>query len=75
MNVSIGINEVLFMEMRLFRQFRERFGQSASKTNELWNAYGIWNYIEDCYNTLHVSGDEYILSDITEILRSKGAFI
>ena len=69
------LNEVLFMEVRLFRQFCEKRGLPAASVNNLFNSYGIWQFIEDCYDVLHMSGDEYILNDIGNILRAKGAAI
>ena len=69
------INEVLFMEVRLLRQFCEEHGLSMASANSLFDAHGIWHYIEECYDVLHMSGDEYILGDIDGILAAKGAVL
>ena len=69
------INEVLFMETRLFRAFCEKFKMPASSVNRIFNSYGIWDYIESCYDVLHMNGDEYILNDILSILKAKGAAV
>ena len=69
------IDETLFMETRLLRQFAERFHIDHLKTNALFNQYKIWDYIERCYDYFHTCGDDYIIDDITEVLRAKGASI
>ena len=68
------IDEILYMEIRLLDLFCHNYDVSSVQANRLFNNYGIWDYIEECYDTLHMSGDEYILSCITEILTAKGVF-
>ena len=69
------INEVLYMELRLLQQFCQNHNYLSKDANALFNRYGIWEYIEDCYDTLHMNGDEYILNDINEILTAQGAVL
>ena len=69
------IDEILFMETRLLRQFGERFHIDHIKTNDLFNQYKIWDYLERCYDYFHTCGDEYILDDIFEVSQAKGAAI
>ena len=66
------INEILYMEMRLLQQFCTRHSMESINANRLFKEYAIWNYIEDCYNTLHLNGDEYILNDIEQIMAARG---
>ena len=60
------------METRLFKAFCDKYNFSAKKGNRIFTLHEIWNYIESCYDTLHTVGDEYILNDIENQLRSKG---
>lgn len=69
------LNETLYMEMRLLQQFCQKFQYSAKNANSLFLKYGIWKYIEDCYDSLHMNGDEYIMNDIQEILHARGAVL
>ena len=69
------INEVLYMEARLFRAFCKEKHMSGRSVNRLFNDYGIWDYIEKGYEALHTCGDEYIINDIEEILSKKGALL
>jgi len=66
------INEILYMQTRLFQQFCSRYHMSFLKANILFKDCSIWRYIEECYDTLHMNGDEYILNDIAQILVAKG---
>ena len=68
------MNEVLYMQIRLFRIICQRHGLSSRRGNELFEKYGIWDYIEDCYELFHVSGDESIANEIDHVLQIKGAF-
>ena len=69
------IDEVLFMEVRVFRKFLRRFQMKAKDAYELFDAYDIWGYIEECYDILHMSGDECVLDDIQQILRKNGVLV
>ena len=62
------INEVLYMEIRLIREFCKRHLVSMGVANKIFKENQIWSYIEDCYESLHTSGDEYILDDIEAML-------
>ena len=47
----------------------------AKDAYELFDANDIWGYIEECYDILHMSGDECILEDIQQILRKNGVLV
>ena len=51
------INEVLFMEVRLIRDFCEKYNLTMQVANKIFRENEIWSYIEDCYDALHTSGD------------------
>lgn len=69
------INEILFMETRIFREFCNKHDLSSKDGNKLFSIHKIWNYIESCYDILHTNGDEYILNDIENQLRCQGAIL
>ena len=69
------IDEVLYMEMRLFSEFCKRTALSPKEANQLFNRFQIWEYIESCYETLHTEGDELILDDIKLFLNKNGAAV
>ncbi|MBQ9007757.1 MAG: DUF3791 domain-containing protein [Clostridia bacterium] len=67
------LNEVLFLEARIFAEFVRKFNIKPKEANRVFEKYGIWTYIEECYDTLHMNGDDYILNDVEHILQRKGA--
>lgn len=66
------LNELIFFEARIFRMFCEKLQVSPVDANKLFEKYGIWKYIEDTYDMLHLNSDEYALENILEILRVNG---
>ncbi|WP_080797533.1 DUF3791 domain-containing protein [Arabiibacter massiliensis] len=66
------LDEVLFMEARLFRMFREQTGLSPKDSNRLFEEQGIWRFIEECYDALHLESDEAALQDIRTKLAAQG---
>lgn len=69
------INELLYMETRVFREFCNRYHLPSEKVNNIFNSHNIWNYIESCYELLHVNGDDYILKDIECLLKKQGVVL
>lgn len=62
------INEILYMETRIFSEYCEVMHIPAKEANRLFNLYHVWEYIESCYETLHLSGDECIIEDIQALI-------
>lgn len=69
------MNEALYMEIRLLQQFCTKYNMSPLRANQLFKDCAIWSFIEDCYDTLHMNGDEYVLNDITQIVTAKGVHL
>ena len=76
MNIDYGVNgmldEVLYMQMRILRFFYKKFHYQAKDANRIFKHNGIWDYIEECYDTLSMNGDGYVLDDVKEILYANG---
>ncbi len=58
------LDEVLYMQIRLFRMYRECTGLSSIAANQAFEAGGVWEFISSCYDILHLSGDEAALEDV-----------
>ena len=58
------LDEVLYMQVRLFRMFCERTGLASRDASRVFREGDIWGFISSCYDILHLSGDESALSDI-----------
>ena len=67
------LDEVIYMEVRVFREFINRFKMKASDAYSLFEKNDIWGYIESCYHVLHMNGDEAVVNDILHILSRNGA--
>ena len=67
------LDEVIYMEVRVFREFLNRFKMKSSEAYLLFEENDIWGYIESCYDVLHLSGDEAVLNDVQKILQKNGA--
>ena len=69
------LDEILFFQTRIFRMFCMEAKISPVEGDELFSKYGIWDYLKDAYDVLHLNGDEYALNEVMEILKAKGAKI
>jgi hypothetical protein len=68
----LELNEILFMQLRLFHQFCTEQHLNAAAADAIWTECGVWAYIQDNYGYLHTNGDAHILSGITADLRAMG---
>lgn len=66
------LDEVVFMQVRLFRQFQDRTGLGVSAANEIWDANDIWGFIRRCYGSLHLGSDDLALDDVFAKLSHQG---
>lgn len=66
------LDEIIFFEARVFREFCEQVKVSPAEASKLFDKFGIWKYIEDSYEILHLSSDECAVEDILEILKVNG---
>ena len=66
------IDEVLYMQVRIFRMFCERAGTDPRVANRLFLQAGVWKYIVDCFDSLHLGGDELVYEDVQRLLRRQG---
>lgn len=66
------IDEVLYMQVRLFRMFQERTGITSHAANQAFLEGGVWDFISSCYDVLHLSSDEAALDDVFKRLDFAG---
>ncbi len=60
------------MKCYLFRMAQEKWNLSPSKTASIFNENELFDYIVDCYDSLHLSSYQLVLSDLETILKNKG---
>lgn len=73
--VTVMINELLYMETRVFSEFCKMKNIPAKEANQLFKTCGIWDYIESCYETLRMNGDTCVLDDVERIMKKQGVAI
>lgn len=66
------LDEVLFMEARLFRMFWQEHGLTPRQALEIFEGHNVWGFIENCYDSLHTNSDAYALADINQLLANQG---
>ena len=63
------------METWLFYHAQNKWGITSEETVDVFNKYGVFDYISDCYDYLHLSSYDLALENIEELLKNKGADI
>ena len=56
--------------MENYKAHRQMTGK---QTAELFEKYGVYDYVYDFYDVLHTTGYQYINKDIDEYLKARGA--
>lgn len=65
--------EILRMQIRLFRLACRRWNKSNIECAEIFDRYGIDEYIAEFYDLFHIQGDEADIQDIESYLVNRGA--
>jgi len=60
------------METWLFYQAQKRWNRSPEETAEIFKKYGVFEYIAECYDYLHLSSYDLALDRIDTLLKNKG---
>ena len=61
------------METWLFRHAQLKWNKSPEETAEIFRRYGLFEYITECYDYLHLSSYELTLESLEKLLKNKGA--
>ncbi|MCL2627660.1 MAG: DUF3791 domain-containing protein [Oscillospiraceae bacterium] len=69
-----NISPVLRFMVFYINEFSKVIGRSNDVGYKVLLENGILDYLEDCYEPLHTQGRLYVLTDIIEMLISKGYF-
>lgn len=66
----------LEFSMFVIYHLSEKWKKTPSEVYKILNNTSILdNYIIKCYDTLHTLGTEYLIEDITDFVKEKGALI
>ena len=47
-----------------FEMYKAEKGMTGSMTQELFEKYKVFEYLDECYDVLHSTGHRYIINDI-----------
>ena len=64
--------DIADMQCWLLRMAEKKWRMPASQVAALFQDYGVFDYLTDLYDILHLSSYECALSDIEGFLRNKG---
>ena len=71
-NTAYGLNEIEF-SIFCIENIAAKLNKDAVVTCDILKTSGILDeYILPCYDVLHTQGKEYIVNDITELMKRKG---
>ena len=59
----------------VFRLAQKKWNISSDECAMLFKKYGLFAYIEECYDILHLSSYESVVSDLEDILKTNGITI
>jgi len=51
--------------------YKTAFKISGKEVISLFSQYGILDYIVECYGALHTTGPEYIIEDISGLIKAR----
>ncbi len=69
MTESRSINH---MKCYLFRMAQEKWNMNPSMTAKVFNENNLFDYIAECYDSLHLSSYQLALNDLETILENRG---
>ena len=60
------------LQVRLYRMLQIRLGLSPVECKEVFDKYGLFDYIAECYEEYHMQGDAANYADVLEYLKGQG---
>ena len=75
MKENILQNEILHMQVRLFRLACKKWNKAEKECADIFDSYKVDDYISEAYEFFHVQGDEANLEDIERYLSGRGVSV
>jgi hypothetical protein len=64
--------DIADMQCWVFRMAQTRWNLDAPECAQIFQQYGVFAFIETCYDALHLSSYQCALDDVEEMLRNQG---
>ena len=72
MTVAEKKEDIFMIQVRLYRMLQIRLGLTSNECNRVFDKYGLFDYIAQCYEEYHTQGDQASFEDVMEYLRGQG---
>lgn len=63
------------METWLFHQAQKKWNKTPEETAYIFKKYGLFDYVVNCYDYLHLSSYDLALENIETLLKNKGVHV
>lgn len=58
--------EFLVYCVEIYKNAKQLTGKQVA---DLFSRYDVWNYVYDCFEALHTTGENYIIADIDDFIQ------
>lgn len=62
--------EFLVYCVEIYKNAKHLTGKQVA---DLFSRYDVWNYVYDCFEALHTTGENYIIADIDDFIQVRKA--
>lgn len=62
--------EFLVYCVEIYKNAKQLTGKQVA---DLFSRYDVWNYVYDCFEALHTTGENYIIADIDDFIQVRKA--
>ncbi len=63
--------QIIYMQVRLMRLTSEMWNKPVEMIADVFSRYGVFRYIEECFELFHVEGDGAVYEEIMSYLTNK----
>jgi len=63
------------MQAWVFRKAQQKWNVSAPECAKIFRKYGVFGYISELYDLLHLNGYDAALEDVENFIRSRGGSV
>lgn len=67
--------QITFMQLRIIRIFAQKMNNSISQAATFLYENGALTFIRQCFDSLHLEGDEGVYEDVEKFLNAKGVAV
>jgi hypothetical protein len=73
MAITTAERNALAIKIQQLEEFHRATGMPIAQTAELFDRHGVWEFIDDAYEGLHIQGVEATYEDLRAYIETQGA--